>query len=84
MERSDWLAVALTHPEGHSYLAVWRRGGEDSATLDVSTWWDQAVGVEPVYPTGETFPADWQLDQGRLTARLTNAPSARLVRIVRG
>ena len=78
-----WLALALTHPDGHSYLAVWRRGGEDSATLDVGHLVGAGSRVEPVYPTGDGFPADWQLDDGRLTVGLTTAPSARLVRIVR-
>jgi alpha-galactosidase len=79
-----WLALALTHPDGHSYLAVWRRGGPDSVTLDVDRLVGNGGHIEPVYPVGDAFPADWQLDQGRLTVRLANASSARLVRIVRG
>jgi alpha-galactosidase len=79
-----WLALALTHPEGHSYLAVWHRGGPDSTTFDVGQLVSPGGRIEPVYPTGEGFPADWDLAQGRLSVRLPSAPSARLVRIVRG
>jgi alpha-galactosidase len=79
-----WLALALTDPDGHSYLAVWRRGGPDTATLDVSRIAGQNGRVEPIYPLGDDYPADWRLDSGRLTVQLPHSPSARLVRIVPG
>ena len=75
-----WCSVGLADDEG-ILLQVWRRRGEDSASLSLPTLRGKDVGVETLYPAGEPVEAKWSADEATLQVTLPRAPSARLLRL---
>lgn len=71
-----WLALAMS-TSSVTYLTVWRRGGEDTATLPLPGLSD--VDVEVLYPAAGPAVARW--DTSELVVTLPAAPSAVLYRL---
>jgi len=72
-----WVALALRH-ENETLLAVWRRGGPDSISLELPHLKGAASRIEPVFPAAAS-DIDW--NDGTLHIGLPN-PAARLMRLV--
>ena len=71
----SWISQGLSTDEA-TYVSVWRRGGDESVTLDVPGGFTTAEVLFPVdVPTG----LDW--DGARLTVTLPAVGAARLVKL---
>ena len=75
-----WISQALVAPDG-IYIAVWRRGGGDSATLPLPIPAGTDVSVEVLFPAGGEAGGRWDSELGELSVTLLRSPSARLIRV---
>jgi len=75
-----WCAVGLADDEG-VLLQVWRRGGQDAATLRLPGLRGRDVEVELLHPSAAAADARWSAEDGTLEVSLPAAPSARLLRL---
>lgn len=77
----QWLALGLVAAR-KAYLAVWRRGGDETVTLPL-TRWKGTDGLRAVllYPASLEADAKWDGQEGNLHVWLPSSVSARLFRL---
>ncbi|KAK5049850.1 hypothetical protein LTR84_003968 [Exophiala bonariae] len=77
----DWLSVGLKAPSC-SYVAVWRRGGDTSCSLPISSVKKGSdVKVDFLYPLGFEIETSWDAEKGSLDVKLPSTVCARLLRL---
>lgn len=75
----DWLALGLQCSDSR-YVAVWRRGGDESCRFPRAALCGKFVHSQCLFPRGLSFATHLNLDRDTVTVTLPNAPSARLFR----
>lgn len=73
----DWVSVGIKTKEV-SYLAVWRRGGSEYASLPVNHLRQKELTVRCAYPSFEACEYEWHRETGKLAVKLEASPGARL------
>ena len=76
----EWVALGLKSKDTR-YVAVWRRGGEQSCTLPIVELKEKDVTVECLYPVDLPNKVAWEARHGTLFVDFPEAPSARLLRL---
>lgn len=73
----NWVSLGLK-VENKSYLAVWRRGGEDTITLNLEHLKGKDVKVKCTYPSYVDCEYKFNKHSGLLVVKLPNSTSARI------
>lgn len=76
----SWVSLGLKI-EDKAYLAVWRRGGQDTEKLPLNHLKGQEIKVRCAYPELSSCDYQWNQETGILTVKLATAPSARVFEI---
>jgi alpha-galactosidase len=75
----DWVALGISAANGGHYLAVWRRGGSETATLPVPRPKGRTnIKVDLLYPESFSGHAQWDSAKAALSVRLPSIVCARL------
>ncbi|KAE8382011.1 glycoside hydrolase superfamily [Aspergillus bertholletiae] len=86
----DWMALGMAahtsdnRDTGVYYLTVWRRGGQDTVKLPISSLCGHRMKAELLYPSAFPCEISWELAQGILHIRIPTKPSARLFKLTSG
>ncbi len=72
-----WVSLGLKR-ENRSYLAVWRRGGDDGISLPIDHLKGRNVKVKCMYPSHESCSFKWNQDTGTLSVKMPETTVARL------
>lgn len=78
---SPWSALGLRAGK-KNYLAVWRRGGEETQTLPVSHLACENCTIRIAYPKDSQGECAWNKDNGTISVRMPKSPMACIIEII--
>lgn len=73
----DWVSVGLKC-ENKSYLAVWRRGGDDTCILPIPHYKGRDVRVRCIYPSYNEYKFSYNNNSSSLSVKFDEINTARL------
>ena len=78
----EWVAVGISVANGAHYLAVWRRGGSETAALPIPMLKGRTeIKASLIYPKSFQANAEWDSVNAALLVRLPSVVCARLFRL---